>query len=98
MLRCDLKLEMADHKDLKEAAAYCESVGDDASRELSEEILESEEEHVDWLETQLLLLENLGIQNFLHSTLACPDAGAGVLWQRWVRRSRPQCTTPRAAA
>jgi len=70
MLRCDLKLEMAAHKDLKEAVAYCESVGDYVSRELFEGILESEEEHIDWLETQLQLLENLGIQNFLQSAMA----------------------------
>ncbi|MDZ7784037.1 MAG: bacterioferritin [Halioglobus sp.] len=73
MLRCDLKLEMAAHKDLKEAVAYCESVGDYVSRELFEDILESEEEHIDWLETQLQLLENIGIQNFLQSAMASPS-------------------------
>ena len=73
MLRCDLKLEMTAHKDLKEAVAYCESVGDYVSRELFENILESEEEHIDWLETQLQLLEHIGIQNFLQSAMASPS-------------------------
>jgi len=67
MLECDLKLEMIAHKDLKDAVAHCESVGDYVSRELFEDILESEEEHIDWLETQLGLIDKLGLQNFLQS-------------------------------
>ena len=67
MLKCDLKLEMQAHPDLKDAIAYCESVGDYVSRELFEEILESEEEHIDWLETQLDLIEKMGIQNYIQS-------------------------------
>ena len=67
MLICDLKLEMLAVPDLRNAIAYCESVGDFVSRELFEDILESEEEHIDWLETQLGLIEKMGIQNFLQS-------------------------------
>jgi bacterioferritin len=67
MLECDLKLEMIAHKDLKNAVAHCESVGDYVSRELFEEIMESEEEHIDWLETQLGLLDKMGLQNYLQS-------------------------------
>jgi bacterioferritin len=69
MMRCDLRIEMKAHPDLKEAIAYCESVGDYVSRELFEEILESEEEHIDWLETQLSLIEKVGIQNYLQSQM-----------------------------
>jgi bacterioferritin len=67
MLACDLKLEMLAHVDLKDGIAYCESVGDYVSRELFENILESEEEHIDWLETQLGLIDKLGLQNYLQS-------------------------------
>ena len=69
MLRCDLQIEMKAHPDLKDAITYCESVGDYVSRELFEEILESEEEHIDWLETQLGLIEKVGIQNYLQSQM-----------------------------
>ena len=66
-LKCDLKLEMAAHPALKEGIAYCESVGDYISREILEGILESEEEHIDWLETQLELMHKVGVQNWLQS-------------------------------
>jgi len=69
MLECDLKIEHKAHIDLKEAIAYCESVGDYASRELLEDILESEEEHIDWLETQLSLIKAVGLQNYLQSQM-----------------------------
>ena len=69
MLRCDLKLEMIAHQDLKDAVAYCESAGDYVSRELFEDILESEEEHIDWLETQVGLIDKVGIQNYLQSQM-----------------------------
>ena len=58
-LACDLKLELAAHGDLKTAIAHSEKIGDYVSRELFENILESEEEHIDWLETQLGLIEQL---------------------------------------
>ena len=69
MLKCDLKLELQAVPDLKEGIAYCESVGDYTSRELLEDILESEEEHIDWLETQLGLIDKVGIQNYLQSQM-----------------------------
>jgi len=67
MIACDLKLEMQAHPDLKAAIAYCEEVQDYVSRELFEEILASEEEHIDWLETQQGLIEKMGIQNYIQS-------------------------------
>lgn len=69
MLACDLKLELLALPLLKEAIAYCESVNDYISREVLEHILESEEEHVDWLETQLDLIEKIGLQNYLQSQM-----------------------------
>lgn len=65
MLKCDLDLEMRAIPDLREAVAYCESVKDFVSRDIFQTILDDEEEHVDWLETQLGLIEKLGIQNYL---------------------------------
>ena len=65
MLKCDLQLEMKAIPDLREAIDYCEGVRDYVSRELFESILESEEEHVDWLETQLGLIEKMGLENYL---------------------------------
>jgi bacterioferritin len=69
-LDCDLKLEHAAHPDLKAAIAYCESVGDYVSREILEHILESEEEHIDWLETQLDLIRDIGLPNYLQSQMS----------------------------
>jgi bacterioferritin len=69
MLSCDLKLEQLAIPLLKEAVVYCESVKDFVSRDLFSDILESEEEHVDWLETQLDLIEKIGIQNYLQSQI-----------------------------
>ncbi len=70
VLSCDLKLELAGHPDLKEAIAYCEEVGDYVSRDLFASILESEEEHIDWLETQLAVIEKVGLQNYLQSNMS----------------------------
>lgn len=69
MLRCDLELEREAVPLLRDAIAHCESVRDYVSRELFEAILESEEEHIDWLETQLELVDKLGLQNYLQSKL-----------------------------
>ncbi|AAQ61063.1 MULTISPECIES: bacterioferritin [Chromobacterium] len=69
MLECDLKLEMDALPLLREAIAYCETSKDYVSRDLLEDILESEEEHVDWLETQLGLIEKVGLQNYLQSQM-----------------------------
>lgn len=66
-VECDLKLEQRARPDLQEAIAYCETVKDYISRELFEEILESEEEHIDFLETQLDLMKQVGLQNWLQS-------------------------------
>ena len=69
MLSCDLQLELESLPMLKEAIAYCEQNGDYVSRELFEKILESEEEHIDWLETQLELIGKIGLQNYLQSSM-----------------------------
>ncbi|QKE63968.1 bacterioferritin [Aquipseudomonas campi] len=69
MLGSDLKLEQQAIPDLKAAIAYCESVGDYGTRELLEDILESEEEHIDWLETQLGLIDKVGLENYLQSQM-----------------------------
>ncbi|VXB86124.1 bacterioferritin, iron storage and detoxification protein [Pseudomonas sp. 8AS] len=69
MLASDLKLEHQAIPDLKAAIAYCESVGDYGTRELLEDILESEEEHIDWLETQIGLIDKIGLENYLQSQM-----------------------------
>ncbi|MBS1211615.1 MAG: bfr [Proteobacteria bacterium] len=69
MLQCDLQLEHQAHALLKEAIAHCEKVSDFVSRDLLADILESEEEHIDWLETQLSLIESVGLQNYLQSQM-----------------------------
>ncbi|WP_237065839.1 bacterioferritin [Microbulbifer guangxiensis] len=69
MLECDLKLETKAIPDLRDGIAYCESVRDYGSRELLEKILDSEEEHVDWLETQLSLIDKVGLQNYLQTQM-----------------------------
>ncbi|HEX9626568.1 MAG TPA: bacterioferritin [Acidiferrobacterales bacterium] len=67
ILECDLKLERQGLAVLRDAVAHCEKVADYVSRGLFEDILESEEEHIDWLETQLGLIDKLGIQNYQQS-------------------------------
>lgn len=64
MLQCDLDLELDAIPDLQAGIAYCEKVKDFVSRDLFDAILRSEEEHVDWLETQLGLIEKMGIENY----------------------------------
>jgi len=68
-LVCDLRLEMMAVPDLKAAIAYCETSGDYVSRELFTKILSSEEEHIDWLETQLGLIERLGEGPYLQTKI-----------------------------
>lgn len=65
ILQCDLKLERASHPDVKAAIAHCEACGDYVSREIFVRIMENEEQHIDWLQTQLRLIEQMGIQNFV---------------------------------
>jgi bacterioferritin len=66
-MECDLKLEQKARPDLQEAIAHCETVKDYISREILEDILESEEEHIDFLETQLELMGQVGLQNWLQT-------------------------------
>ena len=68
-LKCDLKLEHEAHPLLKEAIAHSENVGDYVSRELFESILESEEDHIDWLETNIGLIDKVGLHNYLQSQM-----------------------------
>ena len=64
MLEADLSLELDAIPDLKEGIQYCEQIADYVTRDLFRNILESEEEHVDWLETQLSLIDKMGIENY----------------------------------
>ncbi|HTT38261.1 MAG TPA: bacterioferritin [Burkholderiales bacterium] len=68
-LKADLQSEMQAIPLLREAIGYCESVHDFVTRELLEDILDSEEEHVDWLETQLDLISKVGLQNYLQAQM-----------------------------
>src|SRR6202521_5326045 len=69
ILECDLKLERAAHVDLKAAIGDCERLADFVSREIFERILESEEDHIDWLETQLDLVQRVGLENYSQSQM-----------------------------
>jgi len=69
MLQSDLRLEQQAVTLLREAISYCEKASDFVSRDLLQAILASEEEHIDWLETQLSLIESLGLQNYLQSQM-----------------------------
>jgi len=69
MLECDLAIQMDQVPLLKQSIALCEEKQDFVSRELLEEILEYEEEYIDWLETQLTLIGNIGIENYLQSQI-----------------------------
>ncbi len=67
LLQCDLDMELDAIPDLRAGIAYCEAHKDYVTRDLFDSILQSEEEHVDWLETQLELLNKVGVQNYLQS-------------------------------
>jgi len=67
ILRCDLKAEMEAHPLYKEAIAYCDSVRDYVTRDLLVEIQKSEEEHIDFLEEQLGLIDKMGLQNYVQT-------------------------------
>lgn len=70
MLSCDLKLEKAAQKTVKEGIAACEAASDYVSRELFQLILDDTEEHIDWLETQLDLIEKVGLPNYLQAQMS----------------------------
>ena len=70
ILKCDLKLEQAARPMYQEAIAYCESCQDYITREMLEDILKSEEDHIDWIETQIDLIGQVGLQNYLQSQMA----------------------------
>jgi bacterioferritin len=65
----DLKLELGAHADTKAALSYCEEIKDFVSREILQEILDDTEEHIDYLETQLELIEKVGLQNYLQTQM-----------------------------
>ena len=69
ILHCDLQLEHVSQKTLKEGISVCEQARDYVSRELLEAILDDTEEHIDWLETQMELIEQVGLQNYLQSQM-----------------------------
>ena len=72
-IECDLKLEMAAHIELKAAIVDSEAKGDFVSRELFKSILESEEEHIDFLETQLELVKRLGLELYAQYHIGKPE-------------------------
>ncbi len=69
LLSCDLKLETGAQGTIKDGIAYCESVRDYVSRDLLQAILDDTEEHIDFLETQLDLIDQVGLQNYLQSQM-----------------------------
>jgi len=71
-LRCDLQMEQGAQGTIKDGIAHCESVRDYVSRDLLQEILDDTEEHIDFLETQLGLVDQVGLQNFLQSCMGEP--------------------------
>jgi bacterioferritin len=76
ILECDLKREMAAHPVYTAAIAHCESVKDYVTRELLVHIQKSEEEHIDFIEEQLGLIDKMGLQNFLQSAAGEPTESA----------------------
>ena len=69
MIECDLKLELDAVPVLKDAIAWCEECRDFVSRDVFDSILASEEDHIDWLETQLDLIDKMGIENYLQAKM-----------------------------
>lgn len=74
ILECDLRAEKRAHPLYIEAIAYFEQIKDYVSRQLMERILESEEEHIDFLETQLGLIEKIGEVNYMQQQIKADDA------------------------
>jgi bacterioferritin len=77
VLDCDLRLELNSLPDLHAGITLCERVGDFVSRELFVEILESEEKHIDWLQTQFRLIEQMGLPNFVQLQTKPNEPGPG---------------------
>ena len=69
ILNCDLQLELVSQKTVKEGIALCEQSRDYVSRDLFQHILDDTEEHIDWLETQIELVEQVGLQKYLQSQM-----------------------------
>lgn len=69
MLQCDMDFQLDQLSTLRKAIAYCEQATDYVSRDMLEEILEYEEAHVDWIETQQYLLKETGSENYLQSMI-----------------------------
>lgn len=65
LFRADLAFECEDVELLRKAIAHCATVGDFTTRHLLEHMIEDSEEHVDWFETQLRTIKQIGIQNYL---------------------------------
>jgi len=74
ILKADLAMEDEAIPLLRDAIEYCESVRDYVSRDLFASILESEEEHVDFLETQFDMIERMGLQNYVQLNSKAPES------------------------
>jgi bacterioferritin len=77
ILECDLRREMEAHPMYKAAIAHCESVSDYVTRELLVEIQKSEEEHIDFLEEQIGLIDKMGLPNYVQSATGEIEGPAG---------------------
>lgn len=69
ILECDLKLEYQAHNSLIDAIKHAETINDYVTRSLLQDILSSEEEHIDFLQTHLELIDKIGIENYIQSNL-----------------------------
>jgi bacterioferritin len=78
ILECDLKREMAAHPMYQAAIAHCESVKDFVTRELLVQIQKSEEEHIDFIEEQLGLIEKMGLPNYVQSSTGELSDGSSI--------------------
>jgi len=76
VIGCDLKLELQSRPDLQVAIAHCEKASDYVSRELFVHILESEEGHIDWLQTQMRMIHQMGLQNYVQLQSEAKGAGS----------------------
>ncbi|NLY64051.1 MAG: bacterioferritin [Alcaligenaceae bacterium] len=73
ILECDLHLEVVTHATLTEGISHCEKVRDYVSRDLLRSILDETEEQIDWLETQIELVDKVGLQNYLQTQIGEDD-------------------------